>query len=186
MAKTPKVVADLTPAEYNPRGMTDEQHQARAKSMQEFGDLSGIVFNRRTGSLVGAHQRREHLPADLPIVLHERRRSTPNKQGTIATGYVDLDGERWQYREVDVDVEREKAMNVAANKHSGFWNYDELARVLEDFETIEAELVGFSEVELQSIIRNSLPDDDGDDIPDEFPEVDPTTEHECPKCGYEF
>lgn len=31
--------------------------RALQKSMAEFGDLSGIVFNRRTGNLIGGHQR---------------------------------------------------------------------------------------------------------------------------------
>jgi len=50
-------LTDIKSAGYNPRTITDEQLKMLNKSLQTFGDLSGIVYNRRTGNLVGGHQR---------------------------------------------------------------------------------------------------------------------------------
>lgn len=41
-------VQDLKPAGYNPRKITKAQLERLKKSLDEFGDLSGIVFNVRT------------------------------------------------------------------------------------------------------------------------------------------
>lgn len=45
---------DLNPAAYNPRQIDDAALTGLKYSLTEFGDLSGIVFNARTGSLVAA------------------------------------------------------------------------------------------------------------------------------------
>ena len=60
-------LTDLKSAGYNPRTITDEQLGWLKKSLEEFGDLSGIVFNRRTGNTVGGHQRLKCLPPDAKI-----------------------------------------------------------------------------------------------------------------------
>ncbi len=41
-------IKDLKPAAYNPRKITDAQLARLKKSLEEFGDLSGIVVNVRT------------------------------------------------------------------------------------------------------------------------------------------
>lgn len=134
LSAAPKTVGELIDAEYNPRKMADDQHERLAASMVEFGDLSGIVFNRRTGRLIGSHQRRRHMPDDTPIHIDGSRKRKPNVQGTIATGHVIIDGERWSYREVDVSEVTERAMNLAANQHSGEWDFELLPDVLEFIE----------------------------------------------------
>ncbi len=48
----------------NPRRITDKKLDMLKKAVSEFGDLSGIVFNRTTGQLVGGHQRVKVLPAE--------------------------------------------------------------------------------------------------------------------------
>jgi len=40
-------VKSLKPAGYNPRKITDKKLEMLKKSLEEFGDLSGIIFNRR-------------------------------------------------------------------------------------------------------------------------------------------
>lgn len=130
--KAPTRVADLKPADYNPRKMTPEEHEALAASMDLFGDLSGVVFNRRTGNLVGAHQRREHMPTDAAIAIHGTRSRKPDRQGTVAVGWIEFDGIRWAYREVDVDEPTEKAMNLAANRWGeAAWDYAKLPTVMQ-------------------------------------------------------
>ena len=68
MAKTtPKKVMDLAPAPYNPRFITDKKLEMLEHSINEFGDLSGIVFNIQTGNTVGGHQRIKKLDPDWKI-----------------------------------------------------------------------------------------------------------------------
>ena len=55
----PITTNDLVPNLRNPRKITDEQIKALRKSLQAFGDLSGIIFNERSNRLVGGHQRIE-------------------------------------------------------------------------------------------------------------------------------
>ena len=45
----------------NPRKITAKQKEALKKSIEEFGDLGGLIFNKQTNSLVGGHQRRDAL-----------------------------------------------------------------------------------------------------------------------------
>lgn len=62
-------ISNLNPAPYNPRKITDKKLAMLQKSMAEFGDLSGIVCNTRTGHLVGGHQRLKVFSPDWPILL---------------------------------------------------------------------------------------------------------------------
>ena len=54
-------LTDLKPAEYNPRKITDEAFAGLGNSISRFGILSHIVWNKRTGNIVGGHQRYKHL-----------------------------------------------------------------------------------------------------------------------------
>ena len=54
-------IGDLEHADYNPRKIGDRALHVLGEAMVRFGDLSGIVFNRRTGRLIGGHQRTKHL-----------------------------------------------------------------------------------------------------------------------------
>ena len=62
-------IGELEHAEYNPRKIGDQALKALGEAMVRFGDLSGIVFNRRTGRLIGGHPviRRRYVEfADQP------------------------------------------------------------------------------------------------------------------------
>lgn len=50
-------VAELNPAPYNPRVITEEAASALRASLRRFGLVEPIVWNRRTGNVVGGHQR---------------------------------------------------------------------------------------------------------------------------------
>lgn len=174
---------DLKPAEYNPRKITDAQIERLKKSLTEFGDLSGIVFNRRTGNLVGGHQRLKCLPPDASIEKKEFKK--PSSTGTVAEGHIilaprlDKEGspragvvdEKYSYREVDWPLEKEKAANIAANKHGGEWDDEKLAELLKELtETpdFDIDLTGFESSEIDNIlssIKGSGQIED-DDVPD--------------------
>lgn len=120
----------LNAADYNPRTITDERLRMLSSSMKEFGDLSGIVKNIRTGNLVGGHQRVKVFDPDWPIIPSEHH----DDSGTVAMGYIETPYGRWSYREVDWDENREKMANIAANKHGGEFDLPKLAGVLEEIE----------------------------------------------------
>lgn len=48
---------DLAAAPYNPRRISEDAAAGLRGSIETFGDLSGIVWNERTGNLVAGHQR---------------------------------------------------------------------------------------------------------------------------------
>lgn len=95
---------DLKPAPYNPRKISKSAASGLSASLERFGDLSGIVWNRRTGHLVAGHQRVNELRGlgaqlvrgGLEIAVHGEVR-------------------RFPVRVVDMDDGEEHAANVVAN-----------------------------------------------------------------------
>lgn len=79
----------LIDAPYNPRRMSKEARKGLTKSMETFGNVQPIVWNRRTGHVVSGHQRLS--------VLREK--------GEASTQVV----------VVDLDDVEEKALNVTQN-----------------------------------------------------------------------
>lgn len=146
-------VKDLKPNPSNPRHITDEKKTMLKRSLEQFGDLSGIIFNRSTKQLIGGHQRREVMPDDSKIVI-EQTYSKPTSTGTIAEGYVLINGERHKYREVYVDKITEKAMNVAANKHGGDFDIPKLSEWLLELDALNYDmgLTGFTKEEIENIM----------------------------------
>ena len=51
----------LKKAPYNPRSISLEAMEGLSASLEHFGDIGGIVWNRRTGHLVCGHQRVDAL-----------------------------------------------------------------------------------------------------------------------------
>ncbi|MEK7075746.1 MAG: hypothetical protein AAB948_03070, partial [Patescibacteria group bacterium] len=163
-------IKDLKPALYNPRKITDAQLANLKKAIIEFGDLSGIVFNRQTGNLVGGHQRIKCLPPDAQIVKTKLKKSS--RTGTIAEGFIIIDGEKFSYREVDWDIQKEKKANVAANKQGGEFDDELLANLLKELSEIpnfDTDLIGFDDKEISNILSSLTKDGQIED--DEVPEV---------------
>ena len=138
----PLKVKDLSPAPYNPRKISDKRLDMLGKSMQEFGDLSGIVFNRLSGKLIGGHQRIKHLRPEWEI------EKLDSENGFIITP----DG-KWTYREVEWDEKKEIAANIAANKHGGEFDIPLLKDLLVELDDgmFNMELTGFDAIELKTI-----------------------------------
>lgn len=143
-------LSDLTPAPYNPRKISDKKLAMLQKAMAEFGDLSGIIFNRRTGRLIGGHQRLKVFSPDWPISKEPHE----DVLGTVALGFIESPWGRWVYREVDWDDTKEKAANVATNKHGGEWDFPLLSELMVELDTgeFDMELTGFNEKELQKLL----------------------------------
>ena len=56
-------LADLNPAKYNPREIKSKNLAGLEKSIERFGILEPIIWNERTGNIVGGHQRLKVLLA---------------------------------------------------------------------------------------------------------------------------
>ena len=97
-------LSDLAPAPYNPRDITAEALSGLKASLGDFGDLSGITWNSRTGHLVCGHQRLRALQEQHGDELRMVR-------GSIHTPT----GEQFKVREVDWPEEKERAANITAN-----------------------------------------------------------------------
>lgn len=113
----------------NPRKITEAAAQGLTYSLAEFGDLSGIVWNARTGQLVAGHQRVDRIKAkwgDLPIV-----------DGAITTP----EGHRFAVRVVDWPESTQRAANIAANAPTIAGEFtDDLALMLESIKVENSDL----------------------------------------------
>ncbi|MDL2206251.1 ParB N-terminal domain-containing protein [Eubacteriales bacterium OttesenSCG-928-N13] len=120
----------LNPAPYNPRKRLrpgDAEYEKLKRSILEFGVVEPIVFNSTTGNIVGGHQRYFVL-TDL---------------GTTELDCV----------VVDLDEQREKALNIALNKINGSWDEIKLADLLADLSAtdFDVSLTGFDPAELSNL-----------------------------------
>lgn len=136
----------------NPRKISPEKIEMLKKALARFGDISGIVYNRRTKQLVGGHQRKVAFEnGELGI---ERQYDTPTEAGTVAEGVILFNGERFAYREVDWDEHTELAANIAANKGAGEWDYTLLSDALLDLDhnNVDLDLTLFDQAELDRVM----------------------------------
>ncbi|MEB5878571.1 site-specific DNA-methyltransferase [Enterococcus hirae] len=141
-------LSDLKPADYNPRidlesGM--EEYEKLKQSILEFGFVDPPIFNKRTGNLVGGHQR-VAVAKDLGLC------------------------EEIEVSVVDLPLDKEKALNVALNKISGRWDDDKLALLLKELDADILDLSGFGEDEIQDVIEqyDMRLDMENEAIDDEF------------------
>jgi ParB-like chromosome segregation protein Spo0J len=157
-------ISEINPAAYNPRQDLrpgDPEYEQLKRSIETWGLVEPLVWNRRTGNLVGGHQRLKIL---------------------IQRGDAEVD-----VSVVDLDPENEKALNLALNKIQGDWDEDALRALLEELSRtdIDLELTGFSETELTGLLQDIDIDSLALEmsIPHEPAEKKPIV---CPQCGYEF
>lgn len=123
----------------NPRTLSQEQYEKLEHTLTEFGDLSGIVKNVTTGELVGGHQRVQifkNAEAIAEIKITQRF-DQPTRTGTIAVGYVVINGEFFGYRMVQWDVSKQRAANIAANAAGGEFDRDMLAETVYELSQLE-------------------------------------------------
>lgn len=141
-------IKDLKANRRNPRKISSKKLSMLKASVEKFGDLSGFVFNRRSGQLVSGHQRSKVLPPDATIKI-EVKHKIPTQANTVAEGYVEIDGERFKYREVDADEVWETEALLAANKHGGDWDNELLKIIVADVPSIDLSLAGFEIGEIE-------------------------------------
>ena len=181
-------INELKPNPNNPRIISDERLEALRQSLERFGDLSGIVFNRTTSQLVGGHQRvRIFRDAKEIQILIANERDKPDKQGTVATGFVRGDFGEFAYREVEWTPEVEAMANLAANKHGGEFDFEAVGKILKELDGVAPlNLTGFSEAELSELLKAHTNTEV--QAPTEFDRKDENIgiQHQCPKCAYRW
>ncbi|MDD4210761.1 MAG: DNA methyltransferase [Bacteroidales bacterium] len=96
-----KKISDLKPAPYNPRKSNEKQEANLKKSLEKFGVVEPIVFNKQTGHIVGGHFRIRELKK---------------------LGYKEVDCVI-----VDLNEDDEKELNIRLNANTGEWDWDTLA-----------------------------------------------------------
>jgi hypothetical protein len=165
-----KDLSQIHYAPYNPRTLSDHMGNSLDASMTTFGDISGITNNIQTDTLVTGHQRLRILEKRYPgrvKVYVEHRFEAPDEYGTVATGFVGVEGTNLHlaYREVSWELGKEKAANVGANKIEAQFDNDLLAQV--DFELSQLEngaellaLTGQSDKEIEKLLQSVGAGDD--------------------------
>ena len=141
-----KHTADLLPADYNPRKDLkpgDAEYEKLKRSIEQFGYVEPVIWNRLTGRVVGGHQRLKVL--------------------------MDMGMSEVDCVVVELSEEKEKALNIALNKISGEWDKDKLALLITDLQgaDFDVSLTGFDPAEIDDLFKDSLKDgvqDDGFDV----------------------
>ena len=137
-----KQVTDLLPAEYNPRKELkpgDSEYEKLKRSLEQFGYVEPVIWNKTTGRVVGGHQRLRVMK-DMGL--------------TEVECVV-----------VELPEDKEKALNIALNKISGEWDKDKLALLISDLQgtDFDVSLTGFEPAEIDDLFKDTLKDGVKDD-----------------------
>ena len=140
-------ISKINPAKYNPRldlQPGDPDYDKLKRSMQEFDLVEPLVWNKRSGNLVGGHQRLKIL-----------------KEQGINEVEVSV---------VDLPDSKEKALNIALNKVQGDWDLPKLKDLLQELDTgeFDMDITGFDVNELEDLMTQFYEPDEKDDV---VPEV---------------
>ena len=132
----------LIPADYNPRKDLkpgDSEYEKLKRSIEQFGYVEPVIWNKTTGRVVGGHPR-------LKVLL-------------------DMGITEVECVVIEMDEEKEKALNIALNKISGDWDKDKLALLIADLQgaDFDVSLTGFEPEELDALFKDSLKDGIHDD-----------------------
>ena len=127
----------LIPADYNPRKdlkSGDPEYEKLKCSIEQFGYVEPIIWNKTTSNVVGGHQR-------LKVLL-------------------DMGLAEVECVVIEMNVEKEKALNIALNKIRGDWDKDKLMLLIADLQGADfnVSLTGFEPAELNELFKDSLND----------------------------
>lgn len=167
-------LSKLAPADYNPRKISKHDFKSLVDSIGNFGDMSGLVFNRRTNNIVGGHQRKEAYTEKGGRIELTETLEAPNEVGTVARGYVIIGTEKFVYRVVDWPLEKERIANLAANRIQGEWDDQKLAELIYELkDDVHLPESGFSINEITEILSTVMDvgQDDADLTPPEGSDI---------------
>jgi ParB-like nuclease domain len=123
----------------NPRWMPEQQMEALQASIQQFGLVEPLIVNKTTNRIVGGHQRLTAAKAT----------------GGVATLPAVI---------VELSEAEETALNLSLNKVRGIWDYDKLSTLLQEISAEDLGITGFTDIDVEAIVRVAPPDElDGDE-----------------------
>lgn len=193
---TKRKLTDLKEAKYNPRVISKARLDNLHKSLQTYGDLSGIVFNVHTNTLISGHQRLSQLKTNkIPTKIVAK--PVKDNFGTVAEGWIvakTAAGEiRLPYREVKwSDKKAEMAANIAANAHGGDFDKDKLGVLLEAIskdKKFDISVIGLDPLTIKTLMPKMPDIESKGKAEDSFEEYDGDSfefDHTCPKCSFKF
>lgn len=119
--------SDIKNAPYNPRIMDAKAKKRLKQNIAKHGLVSALTWNKRTGNLVGGHQRLEQL---------DSLEKDKNYELTVCV--------------IDVDEREEAALNVQLNNPSmqGEWDFDKLANMTDEFDLDLKDDLGFTDTDI--------------------------------------
>lgn len=124
--------SQIKEADYNPRIIDKHARKKLKENIQRNGLVDTIVWNKRTGHIVGGHQR---------IGVIDELQGTQDYELTVA--------------EIDVDEKQEKVLNVFLNNSSaqGNWDLEALQKLILDVDG-DRDKLGFDRVDLDFMFPN--------------------------------
>ena len=163
MAKSKHSIGKFKPADYNPRKISEDQLAALNKSIARFGDLSGVVINKKTNTIISGHQRTKTMSNKATKIVTEKFK---DEFGTVEQGYIEVTGDDGTFkvplRIVDWDIRQEKLANIAANNLGGESDNQKLGKLLAELDEgeFDIEMTGLSTGKMDTLIRRALDDDE--------------------------
>ncbi|APQ62019.1 transcriptional regulator [Paenibacillus polymyxa] len=161
-------IEQINAAAYNPRvdlQPGDVEYEKLKRSIEQFGYIDPIVWNERTGNMVGGHQRHKIMVNEL-------------KHTELAVSVVNLDDQQ------------ERLLNIALNKVSGRWDDEALTQLLVELQEAgeDISLSGFDEVDLKQMLGEiEIPNFEAGTAEDQGDlGVLSSKLVTCPHCGEEF
>ncbi|MFS8214803.1 ParB N-terminal domain-containing protein [Paenibacillus sp. S29] len=161
-------IEQINAAAYNPRADLqpgDPEYEKLKASIESFGYVEPIVWNERTGNMVGGHQRHKIMVNEL-------------KHTELAVSVVNLDDQQ------------ERLLNIALNKVSGRWDDEALTQLLVELQEAgeDISLSGFDEVDLKQMLGEiEIPNFEAGTAEDQGDlGVLSSKLVTCPHCGEEF
>ena len=129
-----KNIDELKAAEYNPRKALkkgDKEYEKIKRSIEQFGFVEPVIWNKKTGRIVGGHQR--------------------------ITVLKDMGVKEVECVVVSLDEKKEKALNVALNKITGEWDEEKLSSLITELseKDFDVTLTGFDEDEIEAVMASA-------------------------------
>ena len=127
-------IAKVKRAAYNPRKKLtekDEEYKNIKASIEQFGMVQPIVWNKKTKTLIGGEQRLKILQ-DM--------------------GYTHVEA-----AVVSLTKAKESILNLALNNNEGAWDSDKLGAMLKNIKTLDLPATGFSPEQVAAITNYQLP-----------------------------
>jgi len=129
-----KKLSEIKPNKHNPRSIKKERQEKLAQYLEEYGALSGVVYNNNPDceAIVSGHQRTAEFKRQKAKLTILERYEPAQSDGTTARGFLETpNGQRYTYREVMWDKEKADAATIIANGQFGEWDSDILANAWE-------------------------------------------------------